>query len=448
MSFNSEELFTYASQYLPGGVCSSARVHNSLGHPVYISRAEGSRVYDVDGNEYIDLFMSFGSAILGHGHPAIKDAVLKALDLGFPCAYEGEYQSRLAQKIAETVPCIEMVRFTLSGTETTSYAVKLARGYTGRSKIVKFEGHFHGFNDYLAFNYWPARGDMWPVLNPAVRGIPKSLQDDIVVLPFNDFERLEETLASMGEEIAAVILEPLNYNSGTIEPLPGYLQKLRDLTQQHGIVLIFDEILSNFRTGPGCIQAYYGVTPDLCTLGKVIGGGLALSAFGGKREIMSHIAPLGDVQHSGTYNGLWLPIMAGLAFMDIVVNQNFYTDYLPRCGRLYTGINEIMQRIGFPGRVNGVGARCSFLFGPLAEQERLINYQDFARNNLAMALSFYQTALDYGLYLHSAHHHGISAMHSDKDIDDTLERIEDVVKDLKHRGVDKTNTSIEYVKLF
>lgn len=448
MSTTSENLYFSASKYLPGGVCSSARVHNSLGHPVYISRAEGSKVYDVDGKEYIDLFMSFGAALLGHGNPAIKQAVIDALNLGFPCAYESEYPSKLAKKISETVPCVEMIRFTLSGTETTSYAVKLARGYTGRTNIIKFEGHFHGFNDYLAFNYWPSQNDMWPALNPALRGIPDSLQQDIIVLPFNDFERIEETMNLRGDQIAAVILEPLNYNSGTIEPLPGYLEKLRDLTQAHGSVLIFDEILSNFRTGPGCIQAYYGITPDLCTLGKVIGGGLALSAFGGRREIMSHIAPMGDVQHSGTYNGLWIPIMAGLAFMEIVTNPDFYVNYLPSCERLYSGINEIMQRNNFPGRVQGVGSRCSFLFGPPAAQEQLINYKDFSRNNLFLALKFFQTALDHGLYLHSAYHHGISAMHSNKDIDDTLERMEDIVLDMKQKGVEKMTPSSEVVKLF
>lgn len=431
MNSRSEDVLAFASQYLPGGCCSSARVHKSLGYPIYIKRADGSRVYDVDGKEYIDLFMSFGAGILGHGHPEIKKAIIEGLELGFPCAYENEYQGQLAQKLAQVTPCVDMLRFALSGTETTAYAVKLARAYTGRTKILKFEGHFHGFNDYLAFNYWPAKDGMWPKVTPAFEGMPDP-HEDVLILPFNDFERLDETLSKYGQEIAAVILEPLNYNSGVIEPLPGFLEKLRDLTQLKGIVLIFDEILSNFRTGPGSIQAYYGVTPDLCTLGKVIGGGLALSAFGGKRCIMETVAPLGKMQHSGTYNGLWLPILAGKAFIKTVTHPDFYTEFLPRCERLYSGINEIMQRRGFPGRVNGIGARCAFLFGPLAAKDRLINYNDFATNDWNLALNFYRKALEKGLYMHSAHHHGISAMHSDQDIDLVLERMEDIVMSLKN----------------
>jgi len=422
-----KEWYQYASQYLPGGVCSSARVHRSLNQPVYIASAEGSRIFDIEGKEYIDLFMSFGAGLLGHGNPNIKSAINKAINLGFPSAYENIFQGQLAQKISETVPCADMVRFTLSGTETTWYAVRFARQITGRSIVLKFEGHFHGFNDYLAYNYWPSPEGMWPVFTPAINGIPDAFQKDTKVLPFNDLERLEETLEKHGHEIAAVILEPLNYNSGTIEPLPGYLERLRELTHQNGILLIFDEILANFRTGPGCIQAYYGVTPDMCTLGKVLAGGLALSAICGRREIMSHIAPLGDVQQSGTYNALWIPIMAGLAFMDTVTQPNFYNEYLSQCKRFYDGVNEIMQRNQFPSRIQGVGGRCSFLFGPLAEQERLINYNDFVRNDWTMALNFYRTALEHGIYMHSAHHHGISAMHTNEDIDQIFERIEDVV---------------------
>ncbi len=429
-----------ASNYLPGGVCSSARVHKSLNRPVYIARAEGSKIYDIEGKEYIDLFMSFGAGLLGHGNPIIKQALNQAIELGFPCAYEGEYQGRLAQKIVETVPCVDMVRFTLSGTETTWYAVRIARQITKRMKVVKFEGHFHGFNDYLAYNYWPSEQEMWPALTPAIKGIPESFQNETIVLPFNDLEALEELLSSRGHEIAAVILEPLNYNSGAIEPLPGYLEGLRRLTEEHGIILIFDEILSNFRTGSGCIQEYYGVIPDMCTLGKVIAGGLALSAFGGRREIMSRISPAGDVQHSGTYNGLWLSIIAGLAFMDTVTQPGFYESLLPRCQRMYAGINEIMQRRGYPGRVQGIGARCAFLFGRLAEKERLINYNDFVNNDWNMALDFYQAALEHGLYMHSAHHHGISAMHTDADIDAILERMDDVVSSLQ---VEDRSPSIE-----
>jgi len=425
-----EKLRELASRYLPGGVCSSARINRGINTPFYISRAKGSTVYDLDGREYIDLCTSFGAALLGHGHPRVVEAINGALDMGMMCAYENEWHSRLAQRIAETVPCIDMLRFSMTGTETTYYAIKLAREYTGRTLVVKFEGHFHGFNDYLAYNYWPPRESTWPTLTPAVEGLPEYLQQGVIVLPFNDFERVEETLATRGEEIACVILEPVNYNTGTILPLPGYLELLRQLTTEHGALLIFDEILSGFRTEPGCMQATYGVMPDLCTLGKAIGGGAPLSLFGGRREIMEHIAPLGNAQHSGTYNGHLLEIMAGNAFLDVILEPGFYKDLLRRCDRLYEGMNEIMARLGFPGRVQGKGARFSFLFGPVAEKEMLRNYRDLLDNQWELLDRFYGACLHHGIYIHTMHHHGISSAHSDEDIDRVLEGIEAALQDV------------------
>lgn len=412
-----------AAEYLPGGVCSSARVNKGLGQPFYIGRAQGGKVYDLEGNEYIDLCTSFGSALLGHSHPQVLDAVRQALDMGLMCAYENEWHARLAQRIVETVPCVEMLRFTLSGTETTYYAVKLAREFTGRPLIVKFEGHFHGFNDYLAYNYWPSLAEALPHLTPAVSGTPECLQQDCLVLPFNDFQRAEETLAARGREIAAVILEPVNYNSGTLLPDPGFLELLRRLTTEYGALLIFDEILSGFRTGPGCMQATYGVTPDLCTLGKAVGGGLPLSAFGGKRSIMEHVAPLGQAQHSGTYNGHLTAILAGLAFFDAISDRSCYEDLLLRSQRLYDGVNEIMQRLGFTGRVQGLGARFSFLFGPPAER-RVRNYQDVVDHQWSLFHRFCAACLRHGVYIHTMWHHGLSMAHTDGDVDRALDGIE------------------------
>jgi glutamate-1-semialdehyde 2,1-aminomutase len=376
-----------AAEYLPGGVCSSARIHHGLDSPFYISRAEGSKVYDLEGNEYVD-------------------------------------------RIAETVPCIEMLRFTLSGTETTYYVVKLAREYTGRPLVVKFEGHFHGFNDYLAYNYWPSSGQAWPQTTPAMAGLPEYLQQGCIVLPFNDYERAEETLSTRGEEIAAVILEPVNYNSGTLLPEPGFLELLRCLTAEQGILLIFDEILSGFRTGPGCMQATYGVTPDLCTLGKTIGGGMPLSAFGGKRQIMEHVSPLGKAQHSGTYNGHLTSIMAGIAFLEVIGEPGFYESLLSRCQRLYDGLEEIIQRLGFVGRTQGLGARFSFLFGPPAAREKIRNYQDVMDNDWSLFHRFCVACLRHGVYIHTMWHHGISAAHTDEDIERILEGIDAALMDV------------------
>jgi glutamate-1-semialdehyde 2,1-aminomutase len=418
-----------ASEYLPGGVCSSARINSGLQSPFYISRAKGSRVYDLDGNEYVDLCTSFGSALVGHGHPQVADAIRQALDMGLMCAYENEFHTGLARRIADAVPSIEMLRYTLSGTETTYYAVKLAREYTQRSLVVKFEGHFHGFNDYLAYNYWPSPAAAWPQTTPAVSGLPEHYHQDCIVLPFNDFERAEETLVTRGQQIAAVILEPVNYNSGTILPKPGFLELLRRLTEEHGIVLVFDEILSGFRTGPGCMQATYGVTPDLCSLGKAIGGGMPLSVFGGRRSIMEHVSPLGRAQHSGTYNGHLSSIMAGLAFFDIITETNCYDSLLARSHRLCDGANEIMQRLGFVGRVQAMGARWSFLFGPPAERE-ISSYHDVMDNQWPLFHRFCTACLRHGVYIHTMWHHGISVAHTEADVDRALEGIEAALREI------------------
>jgi glutamate-1-semialdehyde 2,1-aminomutase len=419
-----------ASSYLPGGVCASARIHKGLDGPFYIARARGSKIYDLAGREYVDLCTSFGAALVGHAHPQVNQAVGRALERGTMCAYENEWPARLAARIAEAVPGIDMLRFTLSGTETTYYAVKLARQYTGRRLIVKFEGHFHGFNDHLAYNYWPLPGETWPRTTPAAAGLPGTLQEMCLVLPFNDFERVEETLVARGHEIAAVILEPVNYNSGTLLPKEGFLQLLRRLTAEQGCLLIFDEILSGFRTGPGCMQATYGVIPDLCTLGKAVGGGLPLSLFGGRREIMAQVAPLGPVQHSGTYNGHLSAIAAGLAFMDIISESGCYENLLARSRRLYGGIDEILGRLGFVARVQGLGARFSFLFGPPAERE-LNNYQDLLDYDWPLFHRFCTACLRHGVYLHTMWHHGPSVAHSEADVDRTLAGIEAALREVR-----------------
>jgi glutamate-1-semialdehyde 2,1-aminomutase len=428
------EHWAWASSYLPGGVCASARVHKGLDIPFYLSHAKGSKVYDLAGNEYVDLCTSFGSALVGHAHPRVTEAIGQALEMGLMCAHESEFQTLLAERIAAAVPCIEMLRFTMSGTETTYYAVKLAREYTGRSLVVKFEGHFHGFNDYLAYNYWPSPDEAWPRVTPAAAGLPGFWQGGCIVLPFNDFERAEETLVRRGHEIAAVILEPVNYNSGTLLPEDGFLQLLRRLTAEQGCLLIFDEILSGFRTGPGCMQATYGVTPDLCTLGKAIGGGMPLSVFGGKRQIMEHVSPLGQVQHSGTYNGHLTAILAGLAFFDVIDRPGCYEALLARSWRLYEGVDEIMQRFGFVGRVQGLGARFSFLFGPPATRAEVLNYQEVMDMDWPLFNRFCTACLRHGIYLHAMWHHGLSTAHTDGDVDRLLEGIEAALRDVRAEG--------------
>ena len=424
-----QDLYARGKRVIPGGVCAAHRVNRFLGRPFYVSRGEGSRLFDLQGREYLDVNMSFGASLLGHGHPAIRDALQQVADLGILCALETEYQVAAAEQIALVVPCVDMIRFTVTGTEATWYAIKLAREYTGREKVVKFEGHFHGWNDYLQYNFWPAADQVLPVVRPDYAGTPRALDDLITVLPFNDEERLEETLTRGASEFAAVILEPINYNSGGLLPTPSFLKRLRALTEQLGIVLIFDEVLSGFRTGADCAQGYLGVTPDLCTLGKAIGGGMPLSAFGGRREIMQHIAPLGRAMHSGTYNGHLSSIMACLAFLEQVRSPDFYPTLLARSTRLERGMEELFQRHGILARVNGVGARFGLFFGPVAEQP-LTDYQVAMKNDKAMADRFFAACLRQGVYFHPGWHHGISASHTDSDIDELLERMDRALEDL------------------
>jgi glutamate-1-semialdehyde 2,1-aminomutase len=413
------ELYQRAQQVLPGGTTAAARINRGFGQPVYMARGKGSRLYDVDGHEYIDMCMSMGASLLGHGHPAVREALRQAGELGIMCAQDSIYQVELAEKIAAAIPCAEMTRFTLSGTETTWYAVRLARTITGRQKVVKFEGHFHGYNDYLQFNFWPPAAEAWPHLHQEAPGM-RGMEQYIIVLPFNDPAILEETLDKQKDEIACVILEPLNYNSGGILPIPGYLETLRRLTAKYGIILIFDEILSGFRTGPGCMQTYFGITPDLCTLGKALGGGVPLSAFAGKREFMQRVAPAGPVMHSGTYNANLANILPGLAFMNEVTKPDFFPPLLARCQRLYDGMNAAFRKAGLRARVQGTGARFGLLFGGAAEGP-FLRGSDLARQDWALADRFFMAAAEGGVYFHTARHHGVSIAHSDADIEKVIQ---------------------------
>jgi glutamate-1-semialdehyde 2,1-aminomutase len=325
-----DRLYRQACEHLVGGVSAAARFNPALGRPFYAARGEGSRIVDVDGRSYIDMNASFGAALLGYGHPAITAAIREAADLGVLCAFETEYQSEVAARICELVPSAELVRFTNSGTETVWHAVRTARAFTARQKVVKFEGHFHGYSDALGYSMWPPLTEAGPVEAPIAvpqsGGMPPVGAADMIVLPWNDLGALERTLARQGSEIAVVVMEPVNYNSGTLLPLPGYLEGVRELTRAHGIVLLFDEILSGFRTGPSCAQGYLGVTPDLCTLGKCLGGGTVLSAFAGRREVMEAVAPLGPAVHSGTFNANLIPILAGRAFLQVIADPAFWTN--------------------------------------------------------------------------------------------------------------------------
>ena len=420
-----DRLYREAQQHLAGGVSAAARVHASTGRPLMVARGEGGRLWDVDGRVYVDLHTSSGASLMGHGHPAVRRAVQQALELGIVCAHETPYQGEVARKISELVPSAELVRFTSSGTETTWHAIRTARAYTGRWKVVKFEGHFHGYHDYLGWSSWPPLDRAGPEDEPTPwaesGGIPPQLEQFVIVLPWNDAGALERTIRRHRNEIAAVIMEPINYNSGTILPAPGYLEAARQLTREAGIVLIFDEILSGFRTGPSCAQGHFRVTPDMCTLGKALGGGTVLSAFAGRRDVMAAVAPVGRAVHSGTFNAHLIPILAANAFLDEIAKPGFWTHLAELDSALYSGLQEAFKRAGLPVWVQALGARFSLLFGLDAEP---VSYRQAARFDRELARRFYAAAVEEGVYFHYGWHHGLSAMHTTADIEQALEGIE------------------------
>lgn len=420
-----ERLYAEAQAHLAGGVTAAARVHPSLGRPFMTARGEGARVWDVDGHEYVDLNTSFGASLLGHGHPRVRAAIAQAVELGLLCAHETPHQAEAARKLSALVPGAELVRFTGSGTETTWHVIRTARAYTGRVKVVKFEGHFHGYHDYLGYSAWPPLAQAGPPEAPVPfvesGGIPPALKETVIVLPWNDADAVERTLKQHAGEIAAVIMEPINYNSGTILPRPGYLQAVRDLTRQHDVVLIFDEILSGFRTGPDCVQGHYGVIPDLCTLGKALGGGTPLSAFAGRREVMDAVAPRGSAVHSGTFNAHLIPILAANAFLDEVADPAFWSGLREQHDYFYPQLQQAFDRAGLPVRVQAYGARFSLLFGLDREPT---DYRHATTWDREMAKRFFREALTEGIYFHFAWHHGFSSQHTRADLDRALAGIE------------------------
>lgn len=425
MSPVSERVFADACRWMPGGVAAAARLHRSLGRPFLTDSGAGSRVRDVDGREYLDLETSFGASLLGHAHPAVVAAIQRGVADGIVCGHDGPHQTELARRLVELIPSAEMVRFTGSGTETTWHAVRICRAVTGRDLVVKFEGHFHGFNDVLGYNFWPATGEAaaggQATPRPESAGIPLADRDLVRVLPWNDLSALERLLEVEGHQVAAVVMEPVNIDSGVIHPQPGYLAGVRDLTTRHGALLVFDEILSGFRTNLGGAQAESGVTPDLTTIGKAIGGGLPLSAVVGRRDLMEVIAPLGPVVHSGTFVAHLLPILAGIAFLDVASDPAFYPDLLARSGRFVAGLRGVLADAGLRVRVQQYGPRFGLLFGLDREPRR---YGDVAGVDHETELRFYREAIGAGVYLHHGWHHGISAAHTDADLDEALERLD------------------------
>ena len=423
------EQFERAKQYLAGGVSASTRVNRAVGHAMLFDRAAGCRVWDLDGREYLDLCCSHGATLLGHGDARVRRAVEAVLDRGAACSYENELHTELAKLLCETVPCFELVRFTGSGTEATMHCLRLARAFTGRSKLLKFEGNFHGYHDQVMYTIGTPADRLGPEEAPTVypgsTGLPEGLDRNLVVVPYNRTDLFEEAFRRHAHELAAVICEPVYYNAGCIVPDREFIETVRRRTHEAGVLLIFDEVLSAFRMGAGCAQEYLGVTPDLCTLGKAVGGGYPLSVFGGRRDVMNKLMPVGDCQHSGTYNGHPVAVAAGLAAVTAYREPGFYPHINAVASRLYDGLNTIFARHGIPGRVQGLGARFGIYFG-LAGPPR--NYRDAVLHQRETMLRFIASAIRNGVYFHdyggAACHHGFCAAMTLADVDETLTRLD------------------------
>ncbi len=414
----SEELFAQAQTRIPGGVNSPVRAFRGVGGtPLFFARGEGAFLIDADGKRYIDYVGSWGPMILGHGHPeviaAVKEAADQGLGFGAPTAIETE----MAELVCELVPSLELVRMVSSGTEATMSAIRLARGFTGRDKIVKFEGCYHGHSDSLLVK---AGSGLLTLGVPTSPGVPAALAEHTVTLPFNDLEAATVAFGALGGEIAGVIVEPVAGNMNCVPPLPGFLHGLRELCDQHSSVLIFDEVMTGFRVALGGAQALYGVRPDLTTLGKVIGGGLPVGSFGGRREIMEHIAPLGPVYQAGTLSGNPLAMAAGLSTLRALRAPGFFERLGEKTARLTAGLAAAARDAGVPLATNQVGGMFGFFF--TAERE-ISSYRQVMDCDIERFRRFYHAMLDAGIYLApSAFEAGfVSAAHGDAEIDATLQ---------------------------
>jgi glutamate-1-semialdehyde 2,1-aminomutase len=410
-------LFTEACKYIPGGVNSPVRAFRGVGgEPVFFARAKGARVWSADGREFIDYVGSWGPMILGHAHPDVIGAVQRTAEHGLSFGAPTEIETTVARKLIELVPSIELVRMCSSGTEATMSAIRLARGFTGRNKIVKFEGCYHGHSDSLLVK---AGSGMLTLGVPTSPGVPPELAAHTITLSYNDAAQVRAAFAEIGAEIACVIVEPVAGNMNCIPPLPGFLEALREECTRHGAVLIFDEVMTGFRVAKGGAQALYGVRPDLTTLGKIVGGGMPVGAFGGRRDIMERIAPLGPVYQAGTLSGNPVAMAAGLATLQGLDAPGFHERLAASTDRLVHGLAQAAARAGIPLATNHVCGMFGFFF---TDAQRVTSYAEATACDVERFKRFFHGMLDEGVYLApSAFEAGfISAAHTDADIDATV----------------------------
>lgn len=417
-----------AREVLAGGVSASMRYYPYLQRPFYTARGEGPYLYDNDGNRFIDFNTSNGAAILGHKHPAIREAIIEALDAGTIAAAETYHHQKLAARLCEIIDSAERVRFASTGSEVTSVAVRLARHVTGRKKILKFDGHFHGLTDTFLY-----RRDETGKVVPSAGGVPESGADEVVMTPWNDVDAFDAAIDQQGNDIAAIILEPVHFNAGCIPPLDGFLQHIRSRTTSAGIILIFDEVLSGFRVRLGGMEEYYGVHPDLSTWAKALGNGLPIAALTGRADLMEQLIPNGPVAHSGTYSGHLHSVLASIATLEELSQPGLFNQIEEIGQGFYAQLQDTFDRHAIPARVQGMGTRFGIYFG---RTEPVTTVADVLNHDHDLNRAFYLGCMDRGVYFHAyTHagppgHAGFSLAHTDDVLGEALNVMDSVAADI------------------
>ena len=422
---------------MPGGINSSTRLLSTIGKPLYVSKGKGSRIVGIDGTEYIDMCCGHGAGLLGNAHPAVDEALMKAAEIGYVNALETKYHEELADYVVKTVVCADKVRFCSSGSEATLHLIRACRGYTGKNKIIRVEGHFHGYHELIYIGGHPPQEKFLsnrerPYIESG--GIPEQFAELIIPIPYNDEQALIEAVHKHGDETALLIMEPINFNCGGIRASEDYMRQVRKLTYENNIVLFFDEIQSAYKKSFSAAQNELNIIPDVTTIGKSIGGGLPLSAFCGKEEIMDCFSPVGNVQHSGTFNAHLVPVLTGLAFMKEASGPDFYKKLHEISRQFHEGIGEIIRCYDLNMIVPHFGARFNIIIGRTTPA---MKYDDTFCHNKEVFLKVLRKFFDCGVYFHDygggPAHHGYSIQHTQEDIACVLEVMEKVLKN--YRGV-------------
>jgi len=423
---NSHKLFERALYIIPGGVNSPVRACKNVGkEPIFIKYAQGCMIFDEDGNGFIDYIGSWGPMILGHRHPAVNEAVSSVLKRGTSFGAPTDLEIKLAEMVIDAVPSVEMVRMVNSGTEATMSAIRLARGFTGRDTIIKFDGCYHGHADALLVE---AGSGVATLSIPGSPGVPKSFVSHTLSLPYNDIESVTKVMEEQGEKIACIIVEPVAGNMGLVAPVDGFLETLRQLTQKKGSILIFDEVMTGFRVAHGGAQSLYGISPDVTCLGKIMGGGLPVGAYGGRREIMEHIAPQGPVYQAGTLSGNPLAMAAGIATLTQLKEPGFYDNLDEKAGRLAAGLEKAGKKAGINVMVDRVGSMLGLFF----TDRSVMNFDDAKTSDLEMFSAYYNGMLQKGIYLAPSQFEVlfVSAAHDIEHIDATIKAAAEVMDGL------------------